>query len=76
MIHQVICTAEGQATEIEISARHILRVKDKLNKILAEHTGQPLSKIEKDTDRDFFMDAEEAKKYGIVDKIVKSKNGK
>ncbi|MEK7566836.1 MAG: ATP-dependent Clp endopeptidase proteolytic subunit ClpP [Patescibacteria group bacterium] len=76
MIHQVLGVAEGQATEIEISAKHILKVKDKLNRILAEETGQPLSKIEKDTDRDFFMDAEEAKKYGIVDKIVKSKNGK
>ena len=76
MIHQVIGAAEGQATEIEISARHILRVKEKLNKILAYHTNQLLSKIEKDTDRDFFMDAEEAKKYGIVDKIVKPKNGK
>ncbi|OGZ28210.1 MAG: ATP-dependent Clp protease proteolytic subunit [Candidatus Niyogibacteria bacterium RIFCSPLOWO2_01_FULL_45_48] len=76
MIHQVLGAAEGQATEIEISAKHILKVKDKLNRILAEETGQPLSKIEKDTDRDFFMDAEEAKKYGIVDKIVKSKNGK
>lgn len=76
MIHQVLGAAEGQATEIEISARHILRVKEKLNKILSEHTGQPLSKIEKDTDRDFFMDAEEAKKYGIVDKLVKTKNSK
>ncbi|QQG45952.1 MAG: ATP-dependent Clp endopeptidase proteolytic subunit ClpP [Candidatus Niyogibacteria bacterium] len=76
MIHQVIGAAEGQATEIEISARHILRVKEKLNKILAEHTNQPLDKIEKDTDRDFFMDADEAKKYGILDKIVRSKNGK
>ncbi len=76
MIHQVLGAAEGQATEIEISAKHILKVKDKLNRILADETGQPLLKIEKDTDRDFFMDADEAKKYGIVDKIVKSKNGK
>jgi len=76
MIHQVLGAAEGQATEIEISARHILRVKEKLNEILAKHTGQPLQKIEKDSDRDFFMDAEEAKKYGIVDKIVRAKNGK
>ena len=75
MIHQVLGSAEGQATDIEISARQILRVKAKLNKILALHTEQPLEKIEKDTDRDFFMDAEEAKKYGIVDKIVKTKNG-
>lgn len=76
MIHQVIGSAEGQATDIEISARQIIRVKEKLNKILADHTAQPLEKIEKDTDRDFFMDAEEAKKYGLIDKIVKSKNNK
>ncbi|MBI2628318.1 MAG: ATP-dependent Clp protease proteolytic subunit [Candidatus Niyogibacteria bacterium] len=73
MIHQVIGAAEGQATEIEISARHILKVKEQLNKILAYHTNKPLSKIEEDTDRDFFMSAEEAKQYGIVDKIIKSK---
>ncbi len=75
MIHQVLGAAEGQATEIEIEARHILRVKDKINKILAKHTGQTLSQIEKDTDRNFFMDAEEAKKYGIIDEILKTKNG-
>ncbi len=75
MIHQVLGAAEGQATEIEIEARHILRVKDKINKILAKHTGQSLSQIEKDTDRNFFMDAEEAKKYGIIDEILKTKNG-
>ena len=73
MIHQVLGAAEGQAIEIEISAKHILRVKNKLNQILADNTGQPIAKIEHDTDRDFFMDAEEAKKYGIIDKIVKSK---
>lgn len=73
MIHQVLGAAEGQAIEIEISAKHILRVKNRLNQLLADNTGQPLSKIEHDTDRDFFMDAEEAKKYGIIDKIVKSK---
>ena len=71
MIHQVMGGAEGQASDIEISARQILRVKANLNKILAKNTGQPLSKIENDSDRDFYMDAEEAKKYGIVDKIVK-----
>jgi len=71
MIHQVMGGAEGQASDIEISARQILRVKANLNKILAKNTGQPLSKIEQDSDRDFYMDAEEAKKYGIVDKIVK-----
>ncbi len=71
LIHQVMGGAEGQATDIDISARHILKVKDRLNKILAKNTNQPLSKIEKDSDRDFYMNAEEAKKYGIVDKIVK-----
>lgn len=71
LIHQVMGGAEGQATDIDISARHILKVKDRLNKILAKNTNQPLAKIEKDSDRDFYMNAEEAKKYGIVDKIVK-----
>ena len=74
MIHQVIGAAEGQATEIEIEARHILRVKEKINKIFAKHTGQPFSQIEKDTDRNFFMDAEEAKKYGVIDEILKTKS--
>lgn len=71
LLHQVMGQAGGQAVEIEISARHIIKIKDRLNKILARHTGQPLSKIEKDTDRDFYLDAEEAKKYGIVDEIIK-----
>jgi ATP-dependent Clp protease protease subunit len=75
MIHQIMGGAEGQATEIEIEAKHILRVKEKINKILAKHTGQSLAQIEKDTDRNFFMDAEEAKKYGIIDEILKAKNG-
>lgn len=70
MIHQPHGGAEGQATDIEISARRILKNRDILNKILAKQTGQPLSKIEKDVDRDFFMDAEEAKKYGIIDKVL------
>jgi len=65
--------AGGQATEIEISAKHILKIKNKLNQILAKHTGQPVKKIEKDTDRDFYMSAEEAKKYGIVDEIIKKR---
>jgi ATP-dependent Clp protease protease subunit len=73
MIHQVMGGAEGQAADIEIEARHILRIKDKINKILAKHTGQNLSQIEKDTDRNFFMDAEEAKKYGIIDETIKGK---
>jgi ATP-dependent Clp protease protease subunit len=74
MIHQVLGAVEGQATEIEIEAKHILRVKEKVNKILVKHTGQSLTQIEKDTDRNFFMDAEEAKKYGIIDEILKTKN--
>jgi len=72
MIHQVMGGAEGQASEIEISAKHILKIKSKLNKILAKHTGQSESKIDKDTDRDYFMDADEAKKYGIIDTVIKS----
>jgi len=71
MIHQVMGGAEGQATDIKIRAEHILKIRDRLNEILVKHTGQALSKIEKDTDRDYFMSAEEAKKYGIVDKIIK-----
>ena len=71
MIHQVMGGAEGQASDIEISAKHILKIKDRLNKILVKNTGQSLKKIEQDSDRDYYMNAEEAKKYGIVDKIVK-----
>ncbi len=74
LIHQVMGGAEGQATEIEISARHILSIKERLNRILAKHTGQPIKKIEKDTDRDYYMSAEEAKEYGLIDKIITSKD--
>ncbi len=70
MIHQVLGGASGQATEVEIHATHILKTRDRLNKILAKHTGQKLAKIEKDTDRDHFMTADEAKTYGIVDKVI------
>jgi ATP-dependent Clp protease protease subunit len=70
MIHQVIGGAEGQATDIDIHARHILATRDRLNRILAEHTGQKISKIELDTERDRFMSADEAVAYGIVDKIL------
>ncbi|MDE1975116.1 MAG: ATP-dependent Clp protease proteolytic subunit [Patescibacteria group bacterium] len=70
MIHQPIGGAEGQAADIEISAKHILKMRATLNKMLAKNTGQPLAKIEKDVDRDFFMDADEAKKYGIIDEVV------
>jgi len=72
LLHQVMGGAEGQAVDVDIAARHIIRVKDKLNQIIAKHTGQATKKIEQDTDRDFFMGAEEAKAYGIVDKIIKS----
>ena len=73
MIHQPHGGAEGQASDIEISARRILKNREVLNKILAKTTGQPLSQIEKDVDRDFFLDSEEAKKYGIIDEIHKTK---
>ncbi len=70
MIHQVLGGAEGQATDIEIHTREILRLKKTLNSILASHSGQPLKKVEKDTERDFFMGAEEAVAYGLVDKVI------
>jgi ATP-dependent Clp protease, protease subunit len=70
MIHQPLGGAEGQATDIEISARHILKTKDLLAKMLVKNTGQSPAKIEKDMDRNFFMSADEAKKYGIIDKVL------
>lgn len=73
MIHQPLGGAEGQASDIEISAKHILKTRASLNKMLAKNTGQTLAKIEKDVDRDFFMDSEEAKKYGIVDHVASTK---
>lgn len=69
MIHQPLGGAQGQATEIKIAAEHILKIREKLNKILSENTGKSLKEIEKDTDRDNFMSAEEAKEYGLVDKV-------
>jgi len=71
MIHQPWGGTQGQASDIEITARHILKTRDTLNKMLSKASGKPLSQIEKDTDRDFFMSAEEAKKYGLVDVILK-----
>lgn len=71
MLHQVMGGAEGPAIDVKIRAEHILKVKDRINKILAEHTGQAIAKIETDTDRDYFMTAEEALSYGLVDKIIK-----
>lgn len=70
MIHQPLGGAQGQATEIEIAARHIIKTRTQLNKILAHHTNQPISVLEKDTDRDNFMNAEESLKYGLVDTIL------
>jgi ATP-dependent Clp protease protease subunit len=75
MIHQPLGGAQGQATDIEIQTKEILRVKKLLNEILAKHTGQPLAKIEKDTDRDFYMSAQEALSYGIVDEVIEIKKG-
>ncbi|QQS61709.1 MAG: ATP-dependent Clp protease proteolytic subunit [Candidatus Moraniibacteriota bacterium] len=72
MIHQVMGGAQGQATDVEIHARHILRTRDRLDKILAKHTGQKLAKVSQDTERDYFMTSEEAKKYGIIDKVIVS----
>jgi ATP-dependent Clp protease protease subunit len=70
MIHQPMGGFQGQATDIEIHAKEILKLKDTLNKILAKHTGQPIEKIQTDTDRDFFMSSEDAKSYGIIDEVI------
>ena len=75
LLHQVMGGGEGMAPaiEIEITAKHIIKIKDRLNQILAKHTNQPLNKIEKDTDRDFWLTAQEAKEYGVVDEIIRNK---
>ena len=73
MIHQPLGGFQGQATDIEIHAREILKMKDTLNKIMANHTGQPLEKIHTDTDRDFFMSGDDAKAYGLVDEVIAKK---
>ncbi len=73
LLHQVAGGITGEAIEIEITAKQIIKIKNKLNKILAKHTNQPLEKIEKDTDRDFYLSSEEAKEYGIVDEVIKAK---
>lgn len=72
LLHQVMGGAEGQAIEIEIAAKQIVKTKQQLNELLAKHTGQPLAKIEKDTDRDFWLSADEAKTYGVIDEIIKN----
>ena len=74
MIHQPWGGAQGQATDIEITAKHIISTREKLNKILSKNTNQPLKQIEKDVERDFYMNAEESKKYGVVDEVFKVKN--
>ena len=74
LIHQPMGGAKGQATEIEIHAREILRMREELNKIIAKHTGQPLSRIAADTERDYFMSAEQAKTYGIIDTVVEKRS--
>ncbi len=76
LIHQVMGGVRGQAADIEIHAREILNIKRRLNEILTKHTGQPLEKIEKDTDRDYFMNAEEAKAYGLIDEVISEKKEK
>ncbi|UCG94638.1 MAG: ATP-dependent Clp endopeptidase proteolytic subunit ClpP [Candidatus Aerophobus sp.] len=73
LIHQPMGGARGQASDVGIQARQILRIKDRLNEIFVKHTGQPKEKIEGDTDRDFYMTAEEAKEYGLIDKVIESK---
>lgn len=75
MIHQVLGGARGQATDIEIHARDILRTKDQMNRILAERTGQPLEKIKQDTERDYFLTAGEAHEYGLIDKVIEKRPG-
>jgi ATP-dependent Clp protease protease subunit len=72
MLHQVVGGTEGQAADIKIRAEQILKTRDRMNQILVKHTGQSISKIERDTDRDFYMTAEEAKKYGLVDRVITS----
>jgi len=73
LLHQVAGGMQGQAADIEITAKQILKMKEKLNKILSSHTGQPITKVEKDTDRDFYLTPEEAKKYGLIDEVIGGK---
>ena len=70
MIHQPLGGAQGQAADIEITAKQILKIREKLNRIIAENTGKPVSQVEKDVDRDYYMSADEAKQYGIIDKVL------
>lgn len=72
MLHQVAGGMQGQATDIEITAKQIIKIKGKINEILASHTGQPMASVEKDTDRDFYMTAIEAKQYGLIDEVIEA----
>ncbi len=72
MLHQPLGGVQGQATDIDIQAREILRIRDELNRILVQHTGQPIERVRQDSDRDFFMTAEQAKEYGLVDHVISS----
>ena len=74
MIHQPSGGSRGQATDIQIQAQHIQKTKEKLNRILAENSGQPLEKVERDCERDYFMSAEEAKDYGLIDRVIHSRH--
>ena len=74
LLHQVaVSGVSGEAIEVEIAAKQIIKLKEKVNKILAKHTGQPLEKVERDTDRDFYLSSEEAKEYGLIDQVIKPK---
>ncbi len=73
LLHQVMGGVEGQATEVQIAAKHIIQVKNRITQILAKHTGQPMNKIERDTDRDFYLTPQDAKEYGLIDQIIKTK---
>ena len=73
MIHQPSGGAQGQATDIEINAREILKIRERLNRILAERTGQPLEKIARDVERDYWLDAQEAKEYGLIDEVLEKR---
>ncbi|HAV42775.1 TPA: ATP-dependent Clp endopeptidase proteolytic subunit ClpP [bacterium] len=76
MIHQPLGGVQGQATDIDIQAKEILRMREEINKVLVQHTGQPIEKIQKDTDRDFFMSPEQAKEYGIIDEVLYTRESK
>ncbi len=73
LLHQVMGGAQGAASEVEITAKQIVKIKERLNKIIAHHTKQPLKKIQRDTDRDFYLSADEAREYGVIDDVIKSK---